>query len=396
MKDAASIFSALLAREQPPFMFWRSPEGEIRIAAGVHALHRPAHPREWRDWLRGGAPAQDSDAAPYFVTLAFDPAARQDSPWEDFAAAQLWMPQMSYHAACTEESFINLSPADFPEQAQERHVSAFPEHGAIEIPAWGEDRYRHRVRAGLERLRAPVMEKIVLARRIEVVLRSNFDPVRAITAMQQPHSFSICYSPDGKHFFLSATPERLGRVREGRFSTMALAGTMTRDRLEKEGHAALLENAKERAEHAYVTEMIHGALSPFTRDLSTDDVQLLALPHITHILTQFEGTLVQGRGMLDVISALHPTPAVAGTPREEAAEAIRELEDFSRGLYAGCVGWMDSAGNGDAAVAIRSAVVEERTAYTYAGAGIVADSDAGDEEKETRAKLQTMLDILGS
>jgi isochorismate synthase EntC len=104
----------------------------------------------------------------------------------------------------------------------------------------------------------------------------------------------------------------------------------------------------------------------------------------------------EGRGMRDVIASLHPTPAVAGTPRTAAQELIAALEPFHRGLYAGCIGWFSSDGDGDAAVAIRSALVHGREALVWAGAGIVKGSSAAAEEHETQAKLRTMLDILGA
>jgi isochorismate synthase EntC len=115
-------------------------------------------------------------------------------------------------------------------------------------------------------------------------------------------------------------------------------------------------------------------------------------------MTGISGRMREGRGMRHVIAALHPTPAVAGTPRAEAQELIAALEPFTRGLYAGCVGWFtgDGDGDGDAAVTIRSALVRERDALLWAGAGIVKDSSAIAEECETRAKLRTMLDILSA
>lgn len=212
----------------------------------------------------------------------------------------------------------------------------------------------------------------------------------------QPHAFSLCYSPDGRRYFLSATPERLGSVHDGEFSTMALAGTLTRSDGAAGDPDALLADAKERAEHAYVVEMIREGISAYCSQLSVEDVRLLDLPHVTHILTRIEGVLSDGYGLNNMIAALHPTPAVAGTPREEACRSITAIEPFPRGLYAGCIGWMDSSGSGDAAVAIRSAVVAGKEAHAFAGAGIVRESDPTEEERETRAKLQTVLDILGA
>ncbi|MDT8325108.1 MAG: isochorismate synthase, partial [Bacteroidota bacterium] len=381
----------------PPYLYWRSPENALRVAAGMESSSAPSPGEDWRAWLRDSSVAETSGEVARIFTLAFDPGSTQDGPWEQFPGARIWRPAAMYAAEGDVEAFHGMSAHDVPAQDDvAEQASAFPHRGGIHIPARDDAQYRQRVAAGLDLLADGGLRKIVLARSMRVELDTAFDPLRALTSLQQAHTFGICYSPDGRHYFISATPERLARVRAGRFSTMALAGTLPHRQTGEAGRQELLENAKERAEHAYVTEMIREALAPFSAEMEVDDVRLLALPHITHILTRIEGQLDAGYGMLDVVSALHPTPAVAGTPRDAATAGIRALEDFSRGLYAGCIGWVDAAGNGDAAVAIRSAVAHERTAHAFAGAGIVAGSDPMDEEAETRAKLQTALDILGT
>jgi isochorismate synthase len=397
MKDAAAVFTHLLTHASPPYIFWRSPEGEIWVGGGMSDERVPRDPKDWRGWLSRPNGTETAPARlPQFLLLGFDPVSSAGGNWEGFPLAQLFRPAIGYHLDGNEETFFGLEAGDIPE-VRSAEAAAFPVQGQIHIPDWAAEQYVERVRRGLQRIEAGAFQKIVLARSIGIELTTAFAPARALASLQQqPHSFAICYSPDGSRFFLSATPERLGRVRNGRFTTMALAGTMTRQRVAQDGFDTLLLNAKERAEHAYVTEMIRTELAAFADDVQVDDVQLLTLPHITHILTHMKCVLHPGRGMLDVVSALHPTPAVAGTPRVSAGKAIPELESFQRGLYAGCIGWVDARGNGDAAVAIRSAVVHGKTAHAFAGAGIVAESDPLDEERETRAKLQTILDILGS
>jgi isochorismate synthase EntC len=158
----------------------------------------------------------------------------------------------------------------------------------------------------------------------------------------------------------------------------------------------LLGDEKERAEHAYVVEMIREAASTFATGTEVQDVRVLELPHVRHMLTQISGQMAPECGMRHLIAALHPTPAVAGTPRAEAMRLIAELEPFDRGLYAGCAGWFVGDGDGDAAVTIRSALVRGTDATLWSGAGIVRHSDAEAEERETRVKLQTMLDVLGA
>ena len=396
MNDPARIFSALLAAHPPPYLFWKSPEGEIWITAGLLSQRRPPDGEEWRSWLRRQESTEET-GLPDILLLAFDPDHAQDERWSGFPSAELFRPAVGYHADADGERFHGCTLEELSLPAGDEVDVAFPEQRSLHVRDWCGDAYRARVSRGLTQLRSGELGKVVLARGVDIDIAPPFDAHHAVTTLQQqPHAFAICYSPDGTRFFLSATPERLGRVRDGSFSTMALAGTMTREDGVRDGYSTLLEDAKERAEHAYVTEMIRESMGDIAEEISVDDVHLLELPHITHILTRIEGRLGEGRGMFDVVSALHPTPAVAGTARDTACDTIASLEDFSRGLYAGCIGWADAAGNGDAAVTIRSALVEGSRARAFAGAGIVRDSDAVEEERETRAKLQTMLDILGA
>ncbi len=400
MKDSTAIYTAFLRQHPPPYLFWRSPEGEVWITAGQQAPMQPPSSPAWRDWLHRHAADACSlhRGMPTFFIFGFDPAQPAAGIWNGFPSAALVCPSAAYHRIGDSEEFLGVDGEDFPhEEDAGSGGGAFTEQGRITIREWDEERYRSAVSEALSLLRSGTLQKIVLARSIRIVLSAPFDVRRALRSMQsQPHAFSLCYSPDGSRFFLSATPERLGSVRDGAFTTMALAGTLPRDTGTGSDPDMLLADAKERAEHAYVVEMIQEGIADYCSQLSVDDVRLLDLPHVTHILTRIQGVLSDGYGLNDMIAALHPTPAVAGTPREHACRQIAAIEQFPRGLYAGCVGWMNAAGNGDAAVAIRSAVVSGQEADAFAGAGIVRESDPAEEERETRAKLQTVLDILGA
>ncbi|MCB2203422.1 isochorismate synthase [bacterium] len=392
MKDVRAIYRMLIERHAPPFLFWHAPGGDVHCAAGVRAEQQCPAGVDWRQWLRDAAVGEDG--VPSFFALPFEADEVGEGEWEGFSAARIWQPAQHYHFDGIREHLSGMPLQTPPTASMEDSDIAWHTAAAIHVPSWDADVYEQRVRRGLQLLHAELLQKIVLARAVAIEMDVPFNPTRLLPVLQQPHSFGICYSPDGRRFFLSATPERLARVHDGTVSTMALAGTMSH--AEATEPASLLKNTKERAEHAYVSTMIRDALAEFVHELKSEDVQLLRLPHITHILTRIEGRLRDGAGMLDVISALHPTPAVAGTPRSAAAKHIRELEQFPRGLYAGCIGWTDAEGNGDAAVCIRSAIIEGRQARAFAGAGIVSASDPVAEEKETRAKLQTVLDILAS
>lgn len=194
---------------------------------------------------------------------------------------------------------------------------------------------------------------------------------------------------------IGATPERLVGVRGGAYRTEAIAGSAGRDadagvdaRLARE----LLCSEKDLREHQHVVASICRRLGSLgIEPPNTEAPGLLVLPNVQHLRTPIEGTLPEGRHILDLAEVLHPTPAVGGSPRGPALADIAAWEPFSRGLFAGLTGWFDFRGNGDFAVAIRSALVRGKRARLFAGAGIVEGSDPGAELRETSIKMQALL-----
>ncbi|BDZ45604.1 hypothetical protein GCM10025866_15130 [Naasia aerilata] len=155
-------------------------------------------------------------------------------------------------------------------------------------------------------------------------------------------------------------------------------------------------SAKDLDEHEYAVVSVLSALAPFVHDVWASPAPFpLRLPNVWHLASDVEGQLAGGTSVLRLLEALHPTAAVAGSPTDEALDLIRELEPFDRGRYAGPVGWVDAAGDGEWAVALRSAQVEADGRVTaYAGAGIVAGSDPDRELAETSLKLRPITDAF--
>jgi len=182
--------------------------------------------------------------------------------------------------------------------------------------------------------------------------------------------------------------------------TEALAGSAPRGATAPEDAAlaeGLLRSEKEEREHRLVIESIRRRLEGFPVELEISSrPRLLQLVNVQHLRTPVTGRIVGDLHLFDVLAELHPTPAVGGTPRELARERIRKLEDFSRGLYAGAIGWSDGKGDGEFTVAIRSTLIDGRRARLYAGAGIVAGSAPAREWEETEVKLRAMLDVLSA
>ncbi|MDR0784234.1 MAG: chorismate-binding protein [Propionibacteriaceae bacterium] len=255
------------------------------------------------------------------------------------------------------------------------------------------------VEQAIRRIRAGELDKVVLARD-ETFESSEPIPLRSIiTALAQnyPQTWTFCVKG-----LVGASPELLVRQDRGLITSRVLAGTIHGEVGDDSGLAeALSSSSKDLIEHQYAVASVAEALRDHTRSLHVPEVPfVLQLPNVMHLATDITGVGVEGctGGSSTVISlaaAIHPSAAVCGTPRAEAAQLIDELEGLDRGRYAGPVGWINAQGDGEVALALRCGQVDDRTIRIYAGAGIVADSIPADEWEETRAKLRPMTGALG-
>lgn len=198
--------------------------------------------------------------------------------------------------------------------------------------------------------------------------------------------------------FLGATPECLVRLRDRQMETASLAGSAPRGRSPEEDSLLgreLLESKKEQAEHAVVVRALRAALDPHCETLDIpESPRLMRLQDIQHLETPVTGRVRDDTSILDLLRDVHPTPAVAGEPREAALAWLADHESLDRGWYAGPVGFVDSRGGGEFFAALRSSLLTGDEARLFAGAGIVEGSQPERELCETRLKLQTMLSPL--
>ncbi|HVC81361.1 MAG TPA: isochorismate synthase [Chloroflexota bacterium] len=256
------------------------------------------------------------------------------------------------------------------------------------------------------------LAKVVLAREVALNCpRYAFDPADALARLRLtfPDAYLFAVAPgrtecsSGEPVFLGASPERLVRLAGGILDTSCLAGSIGRGSTAEEDRtlgAHLLASAKDRVEHALVATLLREQLGPLCDTLEIGETPELArLANVQHLHTPVHGTLAARPGgtwpcILDLVARLHPTPAVGGYPRPEALELIRRRERLDRGWYAGPIGWLDRQGEGEFAVAIRSALLRESEAHLFAGCGIVGDSDSRSEYQESRLKLRAMLGAL--
>jgi menaquinone-specific isochorismate synthase len=259
------------------------------------------------------------------------------------------------------------------------------------------DGFVQHVEQAVERISRGDLSKVVLARELTGRIPAGADLRRVLTDLALGYPDCWTFSVDG---LVGSSPETLVRVENRTVGARVLAGTASRGTnadTDQKAALALVTSSKDQDEHQFAVRSAVETLTPFTRHLATSEVPFaLKLPNLWHLATDLEGGLDGDASSIDLIDAMHPTAAVAGAPRAEAVELIAELEPFDRGRYAGPVGWVDAAGDGEWAIALRCAQVDASgTVTAYAGCGIVVDSDPAAELAETRMKFRPIVEAFG-
>jgi isochorismate synthase len=241
----------------------------------------------------------------------------------------------------------------------------------------------------------------VLARRVDITAAQHFGLDAALDRLRQRYPGTTVFAVrQGDACFLGATPETLVELHGSTVRADCLAGSYRRGVTEVEDRAlgaALLSDDKERREHAIVVRTLCESLREICSDLQASETpSLRRMANVQHLHTPIKATTNGDRHVLELVERLHPTPATAGLPRQSSLCLIRRHEPFGRGWYAGPIGWLDAKGNGEFAVALRSALVSGNEASLYAGCGIVSGSDPAREYDESAIKLEAMLWALGA
>ena len=420
-------YRAFLSAFDRPHTYWSTPDG-LEVA-GVGSVARLTAGGDDRfDRLRARADrlfdtvAFDgpSVARPRVLGgLAFHPDHRAESPWESFPAAAFVLPRLLLvrgdertlltavvaEDAAPDDEAPASGEAD-PEAALDRaakRVGGLPAMQSVGTPPGVRSRRTVTSRAAwvtgverlLERIDAGDLEKAVLATALQVDLADDVVPRDVLERLRRTHPDCFRFLVDDGHAFFGAPPERLV-ARSGReVRTEALAGTVPRGGTPAEDDDLadrLLDDEKTTREQRLVTEAIRERLAPMG-EVRTGERGVRRLAGVQHLETPVTATLSEDRHVLDLVEALHPTPAVGGLPVERAVRAVREIEPFERGWYAAPVGWFDAVGDGEFAVAIRSGVGGDRRVTLFAGNGIVADSDPEDEWDEVNLKWPVLDEL---
>lgn len=263
--------------------------------------------------------------------------------------------------------------------------------------------YSAGVRDATRRIAGGDVQKIVLARRMETSIPADADLRVPLLRLAEAYDDCYTFAVDG---MIGASPETLVKVEDGDVSARVLAGTRKRSLdASRDAHMRdeLLSSRKEQQEHLFAVDSVVAAMRPHVERLTWSPAPFaLQLPNVWHLATDVAARLTGDTSALELVGALHPTAAVAGTPTPAAVTAIDAIEPFDRGRYAGAVGWIDGSGDGDWAIALRSAQVEDtgddgrRRVTAYAGGGIVEGSDADRELIETVAKFRPIIEAFSA
>lgn len=259
--------------------------------------------------------------------------------------------------------------------------------------------FKQAVTSALRSIQSQQINKVVLAHAVDVYSPLPFQLAHSLNNLRTlyPDCYIFAVSNGQGQQFVGASPERLTRLHNFSLLTDALAGSTQRGRTEcEDAHLAnrLLTSAKELHEHQVVIDFIVDRLAQLGLTPNLSPLRLLQLSNIQHLHTPIHASVPTNVHLLDIVSELHPTPAVAGVPRKVACEHIHRYEAFERSLYAAPIGWVDHQGNGEFAVGIRSALLNGCQARLFAGAGIVAGSNPDRELAEVQLKLQALLTAL--
>lgn len=408
----------LRAQDDPLKIYWRDRGGAFETAAiGAADVVADAETGAAPDFpatfsrLRRVLSCAHPDMR-YYGGWAFDPAPAAE-PWRAFGSCRFVLPRFELNikggtagfacnvrrtAACGNEIADVGDQFDrlvFPRESRPASVPLFV--AREDCPPRHE--WERLVSAALDAIEARRFEKVVLARQVRLHYAAPPD-VPALLDLLSPqaeNAYLFCIQPAEGQAFIGVSPERLFKMLGGYVESEALAGTRPRGSSTASdvnlGHD-LMHNSKELREHGFVADRLSAVLGGICRDMRMDKVlSLIRLRRCQHLVRRFEGILADGYTDAAVLRALHPTPAVGGHPDGPALEWLRANEPFSRGWYAGPVGWVGHDAS-EFAIAIRSGLVNGNTLTLYSGAGIVAGSVPALEWDETEAKLAAFLDVL--
>ncbi|MDS0477427.1 isochorismate synthase [Natrinema sp. 1APR25-10V2] len=414
----------LLEDDTEPRVQWAAPDGVEIVGRGVAARVRAAGPDRFElirtqasrlfAGLAHDGPEQARPRA--FGGFSFHDGHDPGGPWTGFPAASFVIPRVL--VSRTDDGTWLTTVADRADDAEDRLERWHERLTASTTESNGDpkasdstpgvrsttgttspEEWTRQVERALERIDAGSLTKVVLAQALSVDLEGAVDVPATLERLgrRYPNCYRFLVGHEDGGTFFGAPPERLVSKRGDQVETEALAGSVARGETPDEDEAyaeRMRADAKLGHEHGLVVDAIREQLAPLARELTIRERTVRRLATIQHLQTPIEALLEGDRHVLEIVEALHPTPAVGGVPPDAAWETIRDTETFDRGWYAAPIGWFDAAGDGEFAVGIRSGVATDGSVTLFAGNGIVADSDPDEEWDEVQLKFRPILDEL--
>ncbi|WP_100013201.1 isochorismate synthase [Lentibacillus sediminis] len=346
--------------------------------------------------------------------MDFDPEKEKTALWKNFQPSQFTVPAFMLtkrgHSCYLTTNFLvkyGDHPFQLANQLEKRERELFANNPTPEEKMSIEkkteiapDAWKQLVKQTTEDIANKQAGKIVLARELRLKFDKKADIAGVLDKLLATQSNSFIFAFEkGEDCFIGATPERLVKLESRELLSTCLAGTAPRGKTVEEDAAIadeLLHDEKNLQEHKFVVEMIKQAMLDYCEDVMIPEEPVIyPLRNLQHLYTPVTATLKSSYSIFDVIGKLHPTPALGGVPRKESMAYIRKHEQLDRGWYGAPIGWLDSNGNGEFAVAIRSGLIQGDEASLFAGCGVVKDSDPEAEYEETNIKFTPMLSVMG-
>jgi len=388
--------------------YFRSLDGQEIVGLGRAWVSTGAG--EGSRFANAAADFQAAEFAPEtlaLVGLAFQESGTLSEEWGNFAPLEVVVPQISVHRTADGSTIaVTLQAGEDPAAVLWKLRQL--QRGSDSVPVASDFRvessptssqYRAAVAEGVREIDSGKLTKLVLARRLKITTDIAPDPFAVMAALGEEQPGCYLYGwKRGDTAFVGASPELLTERANGLALSVPLAGTAPRGRndgADVQIAAALLSSDKDRHEHRVMIDDITERLGPLLDGLTISQPSVEKFRYVQHLVSRITGPVRNGETVLNLVDAIHPTPAVGGVPRDAAQMLIEKLEGFDRGWYGGAVGWMRPEGDGQLAVAIRCALLRGRESILYAGNGIVADSDPELELEETRWKFRALLRHLG-
>jgi salicylate biosynthesis isochorismate synthase/menaquinone-specific isochorismate synthase len=430
--DPSAVAAASRRPTEPWFLFEQPDRGRAALAGlgeaasieSAGASRFEAVAERWRE-LAATAVQDHLDGCEAVAPVAvggfsFAPDGGRSPHWEGFEPASLIVPEVALVRETRDGALrVRLtlaalaSPDDMPEELLARLEGRLAELRSRELPlldpspsgrfqvagTMPPEHYEAAVSRAVEEIGDGPLEKIVLAREVQVHAPRDHDAVAVFGVLREefPSCFVFCVGR-GEGTLVAASPELLVRREGHRVSTLALAGSTRRSAdpaVDAHLGEQLLRDESYRQEHAIVARRIERMLRPHAIWVAAaGEPELVRIANIQHLATPIRAQLAAPMDALELVGLMHPTPAVGGEPLSRAAPLIPALEGLDRGWYSGPVGWTDTTGDGEFCVALRCALLRGSIARCYAGNGIVGGSDPAAELAETEVKLAALLPLL--